>query len=74
MSIKNIEDSLNTVNNISVNLEKIDENKENIASNLEKINNIKKIYLKMYILFYHIIKRPKLISDKIFTMKNILCR
>ena len=36
MSIKNIKDSLNTVNNISANLEKIDENKENIASNLEK--------------------------------------
>ena len=37
MSIKNIEDTLNTVNNISANLE---ENKENIASTLEKINNI----------------------------------
>ena len=46
MSIKNIEDSLNTVNNISINLEKIDENKEDIASNLEKINNISKTYLK----------------------------
>ena len=43
MSIKNIQDSLNTVNNISANLE---ENKEDIASNLEKINNIKKTYLK----------------------------
>ena len=46
MSIKNIEDSLNTMNNISINLEKIDENKEDIASNLEKINNISKKYLK----------------------------
>ena len=46
MSIKNIEDSLNTVNNVSADLEKIDENKDNIASNLEKINNIKKSYLK----------------------------
>ena len=69
-----MKDSLNTVNDISVNLEKIDENKENIASNLEKINNIKKIYLKMYKIFYHIIKRPKLISEKIFSMKNIRCR
>ena len=43
MSIENIEDSLNTVNNISG---KIDENKENTASNLEKINNIKRTYLK----------------------------
>ena len=40
MSIKNIKDSLNTVNNISANLEKIDENKENIASNLEKIDDL----------------------------------
>ena len=46
MSIKNIQDSLNTVNNISSDLEKIDENKDNIASNLEKINNIKKISQK----------------------------
>ena len=46
MSIKDIEDSLNTVNNISINLEKIDENKEDIASNLEKINNISKTYLR----------------------------
>ena len=43
MSIKNIEDSLNTVNDISG---KIDENKENIASNLEKRNDIKKTYLE----------------------------
>ena len=43
MFIKNIEDSLNTLNNISANLEK---NKEDIASNLEKINDIKKTYLK----------------------------
>ena len=43
MSIKNIEDSLNTVND---NSGKIDENKENFASNLQKINNIKKTYLK----------------------------
>ena len=40
MSIKNIQDSLNTVNNISSDLEKIDENKGNIASNLEKINDL----------------------------------
>ena len=40
MSIKNIEDSLNTVNNISADLEKIDENKDNIASNLEKIDDL----------------------------------
>ena len=40
MSIKNIKDSLNIVNNISANLEKIDENKENIASNLEKIDDL----------------------------------
>ena len=36
MSIKNIQDSLNTVNNITADLEKIDENKDNIASNLKK--------------------------------------
>ena len=40
MSIENIKDSLNTVNNISANLEKIDENKESIASNLEKIDDL----------------------------------
>ena len=40
MSIKNIKDSLNTLNNISANLEKIEENKENIASNLEKIDDL----------------------------------
>ena len=38
MSIKNIQDSLNTVNNISSDLEKIDENKDNIASNLGRIS------------------------------------
>ena len=43
MSVRNIQDSLNTVNNISVILE---ENKKDIASNSEKINNIKKTYLK----------------------------
>ena len=37
MSIKNIKDSLNTVNDISG---KIGENKENMASNLEKLSNI----------------------------------
>ena len=40
MSIKNIQDSLNTVNNISSNLEQIDENKDNIASNVEKIDDL----------------------------------
>ena len=39
MSIKNIEDSLNTVNNISFNLEQIDENKGNI----DKLKDIKNI-------------------------------
>ena len=43
MSIKNIQDSLNTVNNISG---KIDDNTDNMASNLQKMNNIKKLYLK----------------------------
>ena len=38
MSIKNIEDSLNTVNNISADLEKIDEKKNNISTNLININ------------------------------------
>ena len=33
MTIKDIQDSLNTVNNITADLEKIDENKDNIASN-----------------------------------------
>ena len=41
MSIKNIKDSLNTVNDISVNLEKIDENKDNISANLDKIDENK---------------------------------
>ena len=43
MSVRNIQDILNAVNNISAILE---ENIEDIASNLEKINNIKKTYLK----------------------------
>ena len=43
MSVKNIQDSLNTINNIS---KQIDNNKDNITSNLEKINYIKKTYLK----------------------------
>ena len=38
MSIKNIEGGLNTVNNISANLETIDENKSNISTNLININ------------------------------------
>ena len=37
MSIKNIQDSLNTVDNITADLEKID---DNIASNLKKINEV----------------------------------
>ena len=40
ISIKNIQDSINTVNNISSNLEQIDENKDNIASNVEKIDDL----------------------------------
>ena len=40
MSVKNIQDSLNTVNNISSNLEQIDTNKGNISSNVEKINDL----------------------------------
>ena len=55
MSIKDIQDSLNTVNNITADLEKIDENKDNIASNLKKINEVDdKIKLKSIknILFY----------------------
>ena len=59
MSIKDIKDSLNTVNNITADLEKIDENKDNIASNLKKINDLStkvddKIKLKNIknILFY----------------------
>ena len=60
MSIKDIQDSLNTVNNITADLEKIDENKDNIASNLKKINDLTtkvddKIKLKNIknILFYN---------------------
>ena len=40
VSIKNIQDRLNTVNNISADLEKIDKNKDNIASNLEKMDDL----------------------------------
>ena len=40
MSIKNIENSLNTVNNFSSDLEQIDTNKDNTTSNLEKINDL----------------------------------
>ena len=36
MSIKDIQDSLNTVDNITADLEKIDENKDDIASNFKK--------------------------------------
>ena len=73
MSIKNIEDSLNTVNNISG---KIDENEDNIASNLEKINNVKKTYLKnVYnILLYNqktqIGFREDIFYEKIFDIDN----
>ena len=42
MSIKDIQDSLNTVNNISNDLEQIDKNKNDITDNLGKINNITK--------------------------------
>ena len=37
MSIKNIQDSLNTVNNFSADLEQIDTNKDDISSNSGKI-------------------------------------
>ena len=47
ISIKNIQDSLNIVNNISSDLEQIDTNKNDIASNLEKIDDLStKIKLK----------------------------
>ena len=42
MSIKDIQDSLDTVNSISNDLEQIDKNKNDIADNLGKINNITK--------------------------------
>ena len=74
MSIKNIKDSLNTVNNISANLEKINENKENIASNLEKIDDLSSkldnsIKLKIY---YFIMKRNRLILKIYFLIKHEL--
>ena len=40
MSIKDIQDSLNSVKNISSNLEQIDTNKDNIASNVEKVDDL----------------------------------
>ena len=40
MSIKNIQDSLNSVNSITSNLEQIDTNKNDIASNVEKIDEL----------------------------------
>ena len=40
LSMKNIKDSLNTVNNFSSDLEQIDTNKDNITSNLEKIDDL----------------------------------
>ena len=42
MSIKNIEDSLNTVNNISANLEKINELSSRLGNSI-KLKNIKNI-------------------------------
>ena len=71
MSIKNIKDSLNTVNNTSANLEKIDENKENIASNLEKIDDLSSkldnsIKLKNIKICYFIMKKNRLILKHIF--------
>ena len=75
MSIKDIQDSLNTVNNIASKideLEKIDENKDNIASNLKKINEVEdKIKLKNIknILFYdekELINFKRLFFDKTF--------
>ena len=48
MSIKNIEDSLNTIKNFS---EQINDNKDNIASNLGKINNITKTIMLKNIYF-----------------------
>ena len=70
MSIRNIQDSLNNVNNISSNLEQIDTNKNIIASNLEKIddlsvklnNNIRLKNIKN-ILFYN--------EKKLIDFKNI---
>ena len=49
MSIKDIQDSLDSVKDISNDLEQINTNKNNIADNLNEINNIKndfKLYLK----------------------------
>ena len=40
MSIKDIQDSLNTVNDISTKLEQIDTNKDNISDNSGKIDNL----------------------------------
>ena len=64
MSIKNIQDSLNTVNNISADLKKIDENKDNIASNLEKIDDLStkldnSIKLKDIKIYYFMMKKNR---------------
>ena len=75
MSKKNIQDSLNTVNNISSDLEQIDENKDNIASKLEKIddlstkldNNIKLKNIKN-ILFYD--EKEQIAFKKLFFNKT----
>ena len=54
MSIKDIQDSLDTVKNISNDLEKINTNKSDIASNLGKIDDLSTKKIKKYknILFY----------------------
>ena len=51
MSIKDIQDSLNNVKNISNDLEQINTNKSDIADNLGKINNITKTIMLKNIYF-----------------------
>ena len=59
MSIKNIQDSLNTVNNISADLKQTDTSKGNISSNSGKIDDLStklgnSIKLNNYFLIKHL--------------------
>ena len=71
---KNNEDIEKNKNDISSNL-KINSNENDILYNLSEINYIKNNnstqYLKMYIIFYFMIKKLKLILE-IYFMKNYL--
>ena len=73
---KNNEDIEKNKNDISTNLIKINSNEDDIAYNLSEIDYLKKNnstqYLKMYMIIYFMIRKPKSILEIYFMKKYLM--